>query len=187
MKGRGYDDGDEPAEAPENARSLAEAAARRQAIGARLVRLSDEDLSRVRLDERLLDAVLEARRLPPRTEALRRQLQFVGKLMRGTDADEIARQIELVAGGVYKMRLQRDAERWRDRLLAGGDAALQELVGEHPAADRQRLRQLVRKVRREAPESPTRAARARELTAAVRAVLELELEGGAAAPPMRRS
>ena len=59
-----------------------------QDLGVELVALSDERLAALELPERLRDAVMEARRITAR-EARRRQLQYIGKLMRKVDAEPI--------------------------------------------------------------------------------------------------
>jgi ribosome-associated protein len=154
-----------------NSKAIAEAAGDLQRLGERLVRLSERDLESVAMAEDLRDAVLEARRLPLRTEALRRQLQFVGRLMRKADAGVIEARLQVLAGGSEPALLQREAEQWRGRLLSEGDEALQALVAERPDLDRLRWRQLVRKVARLAPGTPAREKGERELDAELRKVL----------------
>jgi ribosome-associated protein len=63
------------------------------------------------------------------------------------------------------------AQRWRERLLAEGDGGLSALVTECPNAERQRLRQLIRKANKIAPGTPAREQAERELTAALRGTL----------------
>ena len=92
----------------------------------------------------------------------KRQLQYIGKLMRGIDAKPIRRALEGLAGrdAAATAALHR-LEQWRERLIAEGDGALAELLDEYPAADRQQLRQLVMKARKERDaEKPPAAARA---------------------------
>ena len=92
----------------------------------------------------------------------RRQLQYIGKLMRGIDTAPIEQAIAALEG---KDRASAAAlhrlEKWRARLLEEGDAALTELLNEYPSADRQHLRQLVNKARKERDAGqPPAAARA---------------------------
>jgi ribosome-associated protein len=130
-----------------------------QALGAALVALSDGQLASVVLPEELADAVAEARRIMSR-EGRRRQLQYIGRLMRELDAAPIRAQLERIEGrsaedGARHRRL----EQWRARLLED-DAALTEFASEHPAADLQSLRTLIRNARREQKEGrPPRAFR----------------------------
>ena len=86
------------------------------------------------LPEHLLDAVLDARRIT-KFEARRRQLQFIGKLMRNVDAEPIRAQLAAwkAVSRAHTARLH-SIERWRARLLEDDDA-LAELLRAHPQAD----------------------------------------------------
>lgn len=120
-----------------------------QDIGEELVALSAERLSALDLPQNLLDAVLDAKRIS-KFGALRRQMQYVGRLMREVDPDPIRARLDAWKGLSTEetARLHR-MERWRTRLLED-DRAMEELLAEHPGADSQRLRALVRNVQREA-------------------------------------
>ena len=146
-----------------------------QALGGRIAALSDKDLTifvaRVELDETLLAAIRETRRLPPRSEAMRRQLQFVGKLMRNFEPEPIESALDHVTSGAPAAELQREAELWRDRLLSEGDAALQALIETHPTAERQKMRQLVRRAAKAASDTPAHSQGELELVAELRRVL----------------
>ena len=119
-----------------------------QELGAQLVELNDDQLASIELPESLLDAVNEARRVT-KFEAKRRQLQYIGKLMRGVDAEPIRSRIDAykAVSSAHTARLHA-LERWRLRLLED-DEALTELLREHPHADAARLRTLVRNTLRE--------------------------------------
>jgi ribosome-associated protein len=65
----------------------------RQDVGEALVALSEARLAQLELPERLLDAVLQAKRIN-KFGALRRQLQYVGRLMREVDVVAIEAQLE---------------------------------------------------------------------------------------------
>jgi ribosome-associated protein len=130
-----------------------------QALGASLVALSDAHLQRMTLPEVLAQAVREARRISSH-EAKRRQVQFIGRLMRGLDAGPIRAQLDAVQGGsaVERARHQR-LEHWRARLLED-DGALTGFAREHPGANLQQLRALIRNARQEqAAGRPPRAYR----------------------------
>ena len=141
----------------------------RQDLGEELVGLTEPQLAQLELPEKLLDAVLLAKRIQ-KFGALRRQLQYVGRLMRDVDSAAIAAQLEAWKGK------SRDAaarlhllERWRDRLIAS-DTAMAELAAAYPGCEVQQLRTLVRNARREqalgaAPES------ARELFRALKVAI----------------
>jgi ribosome-associated protein len=131
-----------------------------QDLGATLVTLNDEQLASLHLPESLLDAVQEAGRLKG-FEARRRQLQYIGRLMRDVDAAPIrARIASLESSSRVHTAWLHDLERWRDRLLLDPDA-LYELGHACPGADLQHLHQLVRNARAEADaRKPPRSYRA---------------------------
>ncbi|MGZ8264666.1 MAG: ribosome biogenesis factor YjgA [Burkholderiales bacterium] len=119
-----------------------------QALGAELVELSDEQLASVELPERLRDAVLDARRVS-KHEARRRQLQFIGKIMRTVDPEPIRERLTAwkAVSREQTARLHL-LERWRTRLLEE-ENAITELLRDYPHADAPRLRTLVRNAQRE--------------------------------------
>lgn len=119
-----------------------------QALGAELVGLPPSQLDSLDLPERLAMAVREARRIDAH-EARRRQLQYIGKLMRSVDPEPIRSALAELQGHAAAARARhRRIEQWRDRLL-GDDHALTEFAREHPTADLQALRTLIRNARRE--------------------------------------
>lgn len=88
-----------------------------QALGERLVALSDQQLERVPLPEPLAEAIALARRVTAR-EGRRRQLQYIGKLMRTVDVEPLRHALEqLTDGERAATALLHGAERWRQRLL----------------------------------------------------------------------
>jgi ribosome-associated protein len=115
-----------------------------QALGEELTRQSRANLERLPLDPVLREAVEAYRRLSKRL-AQRRQLRFIGRLMRDTDADAITAALAALKGGSLEQK-QRDrwVEQWQARLTEEGDAALTELVEAFPEVNRQALRSLVR-------------------------------------------
>ncbi len=130
-----------------------------QALGKTLVELPQDQLARIDLPEALRAAVLEARRISARG-ASRRQLQYVGRLMRDVDAGHIREQLEHVqARSAKSVAVLHRAERWREQLLADPDC-MSQFVSEFPGADVQRLRTLLRNAQREiAGSKPPRAFR----------------------------
>jgi ribosome-associated protein len=127
----------------------------RQEVGEALVRLSDARLAELELPERLHEAVIEARSIG-KFGALRRQLQYIGRLMRDVDVVAVEARLEAWSGqsreaSAYLHLL----ERWRERLMAS-DAAVAELAQAYPGCDLQRVRTLVRNARREQALNRTR-------------------------------
>src|SRR5262249_47784647 len=119
-----------------------------QELGEQLVGLTAAQLARLELPEKLLDAVQLAQQIH-KFGALRRQLQYVGRLMRDVDSDAIAAQLEAWRGSARDATARLHAlERWRDELIAS-DVAMADLAAAYPGCDTQRLRTLVRNARRE--------------------------------------
>lgn len=140
-----------------------------QKLGAALVELAPAQLEAIALPDALLKAVLEAQRIRSH-EAKRRQLQYIGKLMRSVDAEPVRAALAEVAGQSAAARARhRRLEDWRARLI-GDDAALTEFAAAHPGAGLQELRALIRNARKEIAEAkPPRAQR--ELFRVLRDVL----------------
>ena len=115
-----------------------------QKIGEALVALPETQLEKIHLEGRLRTAVLEARQLKG-FEAKRRQMQYIGRLMRDTDAQPIEEALAKIQGKHQQTQAQfHQIERWRDRLIAEGDKLLEEFLKQYPDTDRQQLRQLIR-------------------------------------------
>jgi ribosome-associated protein len=113
-----------------------------QGLGADLVRLSPEQLARIDMPESLREAVRDCQAYT-KHEARRRQLQYIGRIMRDLDAEPIAEQLAaLQAPSKKQTALFHVAERWRDELLSLPDAA-ERFAREFPATDGARLRALV--------------------------------------------
>jgi ribosome-associated protein len=120
-----------------------------QEIGEELVALPDDRLASLVLPDTLRDAIHDARRIDQRS-ARRRQLQFIGRIMRDVDADAIRTQLEAIRSGSAKeVALLHRAERWRTRLLSD-DTAISEFVEAFAPVDVQRLRTMLRNAKREA-------------------------------------
>jgi len=143
-----------------------------QDLGEELVALTPDKLAGLDLPTRLLDAVLDARRIS-KFGALRRQMQYVGRLMRDADAEAIRAQLDVWKGtSIAETARLHAIERWRTRLI-GDDLALGELLGQFPRADAQRLRALIRNVKREAAaQKPPKSFR--ELFQELREIIQAE-------------
>lgn len=120
-----------------------------QSLGEALVELRPEQLEGVEMPEALRDAVLEAKRLSNKHEARRRQMQYIGKLMRDVDATPIRAGLDELAGrSVGATAALHRVERWRDRLIED-EQALNDFAQAYPQADLQPVRTAVREVRKE--------------------------------------
>ena len=99
-----------------------------QTLGEQLIALDDNELVSLALDERLCDAVKNARSMKAHG-ALRRQKQLIGKLMRDLDPEQIrVALVELRADDARDKQLFARAEKWRDRLIQEGAAALDDFT-----------------------------------------------------------
>lgn len=119
-----------------------------QSLGARLIGLNSEQLGAIALPEDLREAIERARRIT-KHEARRRQLQYIGKLMRSVDPEPIREKLKAWDGvsAQHTAQLHR-IERWRERLIQD-ESAIGELVRVHPGVDARRLRALARRARAE--------------------------------------
>lgn len=123
-----------------------------QTLGVDLVELPKDALKRMPMPETLADAVREARRITDH-EGKRRQIQYIGRVMRSLTEDEVAalRTALETHRGVNKAETARLhwIEQTRERLIAD-DNALTAFLREHPGADAQEGRTLIRNARKEA-------------------------------------
>ena len=124
-----------------------------QKLGKSLLDLRSELMSKVDLPEKLVDAVADAKRIT-NFEGKRRQMQFIGKLMRKLDDDVIdgikAALQEQSQGSAQETLQLHLAEQWRDRLISEDDAC-GEWLQSFPSTDSQQLRALIRQARKDAP------------------------------------
>ena len=124
-----------------------------QDLGEALVALPDDRLVALALPELLESAVQEFKRTRSH-EGRRRQMQYVGKLMRRIDPEPIRQAVDAVRLGQAKDALTlHQAERWRDRMVESDDA-LTGWTAEFPGSDVQRLRSLIRAARKDAAVAP---------------------------------
>tara|TARA_R110000772_G_scaffold15324_9_gene44654 strand:+ start:297 stop:815 length:519 start_codon:yes stop_codon:yes gene_type:complete len=121
-----------------------------QALGKKLTEINKQLLLKCQLPADLQSAIEEFKRLPNSHEARRRQLQFIGKLMRNIDVTQIESVLNTDLHQVnLNKRFFKLLENLREELLAGSDAALQKLIQDHPELDIQYLRQLIRQAQKE--------------------------------------
>lgn len=119
-----------------------------QAIGEQLVELDPKKIAELDLPETLVNAIQEAKRIT-KHEAKRRQMQYIGKLMRNIDAAPIQEKIDYWENlDAYQTAWLHQLENWRTRLLAD-ENSINELKQQHPEADVQRLRILIRNTHKE--------------------------------------
>lgn len=120
-----------------------------QSLGLEVAELSDARLAATEMPDALREAILEFRRTKSH-EGRRRQLQYVGKLMRSADEAVLREAVSAAKLGSAKETLAlHETERWRTELIAS-DEALNRWMQDHPDTDSQQLRSLVRQARRDA-------------------------------------
>lgn len=127
-----------------------------QQLGSDLLTLREDLFAKLELPEKLVEALAELKRIT-NFEGKRRQSQYVGKLMRQLDEEElqaIRNALDVQRNGSAKEAMAlHEAEKWRDDLIAR-DEALQLWIDRFPDTDTQQLRALVRQARKETPPDP---------------------------------
>ena len=120
-----------------------------QDLGEKLVKLSNEQLEGIDMLEELFSAVRQAKTIKSHG-ALKRQMQFIGTLMRKIDTAPVRNAIDEIEQGNYKKAMNfKETEKWRDELIAGNRELMEEILVKYPSADRQQLSQLVRNAQKE--------------------------------------
>jgi ribosome-associated protein len=120
-----------------------------QSLGEHLVDLTPNQISKIEMPQDLREAVLFAGTLKKR-EAWRRQMQYIGTLMRDADPEPIREAVEAISRGRgQETKLFRRLEQLRKELIDGNDEFLEDLVNHLPNADRKRLRRLALNARKE--------------------------------------
>ena len=115
-----------------------------QDLGEKLVKLSFDQINDIDMPEDLLKAVKEAKSIKSHI-ARRRQMQFIGTVMRKIDSEPIQEAIDGIEQGNYKKAQEfKEIEKLRDELMAGSKELMDEILIKYPSADRQQLSQLVR-------------------------------------------
>ena len=156
----------------------------KQALGESLLTLRVDLMARLDLPDKLLQAIADAKKITS-FEGRRRQMQFIGKLMRPLDPEPIRDAINEQANGSAQLTLQLHlAEQWRDRLIESDDA-LGKWLTTYPVTDAQQLRALIRQARKDvvaekpekAGEAPRHGKSYREIFQLVRQAMAAEAEG----------
>lgn len=119
------------------------------ALAEEISQLSPEQISTLSLPEIMQKAIVEVSGMPQKG-ARKRQLKFIAGQFHKMDMQPVSEKLAHFKNqSAHAIREHHVAERWRDKLLADGDAALTELLAEYPDVDRQELRQLLRNAQKE--------------------------------------
>jgi len=125
-----------------------------QELGRELTTLNKKQLGQLPIDPALSAALTEYDRLPNSHEARRRQLQFIGKLMRKSDHEHIRSELQrLREPDPAEIRRGKEIERWLHLLTNKSETAVNDFVEQYPATERQHLRQLLRNMDNADPEN----------------------------------
>ncbi|MCX8683022.1 ribosome-associated protein [Gilliamella sp. B2889] len=115
-------------------------------LGVELVNLSKNEIAKIPLDEDLLYAIELAQKI--KKEGYRRQIQYIGKLLRSRDIEPITLALDKLKNRHnQQVALFHRLEKLRDELIETGDA--ESIMGLFPSADRQQLRTLARLAKKE--------------------------------------
>lgn len=118
-------------------------------MGEQLVLLANSQLDKITLDDNIKAAIKEARRLK-NLDARRRQIQYIGKLLRKIDVTEINHSLVKLNHQSQTFRQHfAKLEEWRNRFIIEGNDAIEDFIAQYPDADRQQLRNLQRQACRE--------------------------------------
>jgi len=142
-----------------------------QELGEAVAELPESRLAALKIEDRLRDAIVELGRTRSH-EGRRRQVQYIGKLMKFEDADALREAVASWRLGSARDTLAlHQAEAWRDLLVADDDA-FERWLAAHPDTDTQQMRSLVRSARKESADPAARHGRAyRELFQMVKRLL----------------
>jgi ribosome-associated protein len=120
-----------------------------QKLGERLMKLPMQKLKHMDLPEKLFKALKDAKSIKSNV-AGRRQRQFIGALMREVDPEPIRNALQQTKTDLpMESKIDKETQKWIDRLLTGNQDFLEEFIGTRPGLERQRLRQLLRNIKKE--------------------------------------
>lgn len=145
-----------------------------QDLGEELVALSKDALKKTPMSDELREAIKEYQRIPTHG-AHRRQMQYIGKIMRNEDTAPIIEKLKQLKGSsTAATALLHRIERYRTEMIAK-DEAITQFLSDFPAVEAQPLRALVRNARKEAEQvKPPKAYR--ELFQLIKTALETPVD-----------
>jgi len=120
-----------------------------QKLGEELAKLPRQKLERMALPDNLRNALIEAQSIKSNI-AGRRQRQFIGALMRDVDPEPIRQALLQTDTDLpIELEIEKETRVWMDRLLTGDPDIMEEFIRACPGMERQRLRQLLRNIKKE--------------------------------------
>ena len=141
------------------------------ALGVELTELSDSQIKGIEMSDSLFNAIMEYKRIRKHS-ALKRQRLYIGKLIRKDDWESIQEHLRKLKEPLEQHNARfKEMENWRDRMIAEGDKAVNDFIGEYHQADRQKLRQVVKNASKEKEQEKT-PAHARKLFKYIREIID---------------
>ena len=143
-----------------------------QELGEKMIALNKEELAEIHMDDELRRAIEEAQRMKSHG-ALKRQKQYIGKVMRSLNDETLAEQLNRILHkhDIYSAEFKR-MEKWRDSIIEEGDNGINTFIEHYPNADRNHLRQLVRNAVKEKKQNKPPASY-RQIFKYIREVIDL--------------
>ncbi len=116
-----------------------------QKLGQQLIAFNSTQLQQLPLSEKLIAALVEFNRLPNSHGARRRQLQFIGRLMRDFDFEAVTKAVTHLQSDNHGTNIQQqETTEWCEKIFQGGDNQITKIIRFYPQLERQKLRQLCR-------------------------------------------
>jgi ribosome-associated protein len=120
-----------------------------QKLGEDLIQLSNQQLECMELPDDLRNALIEARSIKSNIAA-RRHRQFIGALMRDVDPEPIRQALMQTNANIpIESKTDKETRMWLEKLLTGDPAEMEAFLHACPGIERQRLRQLLRHIKKE--------------------------------------
>lgn len=140
-------------------------------LGIELTELADSQIKNIEMSDTLFNAIMEYKRISKHS-ALKRQRLYIGKLIRKEDWESIQEHLRKLKEPLEQHNARFKAmENWRDRMIAEGDKAVNDFIGEYHEGDRQKLRQMAKNAMKEKDAEKT-PAHARKLFKYIREVVD---------------
>ncbi len=118
-------------------------------LGEEILKLKAEEIRSLELPDELENAVKTALKISSRS-GLKRQRQYIGKLLRSLDNEVIEQKIRKIQHRHDTNTAQfKRLEKWRDRLIDNDKDVLNEIISRFPDIDRQHINQLIRAAHQE--------------------------------------
>ena len=129
-------------------------AAEIQSLGVELTEMHPNELDRLGLDPKLRQTIDDYQKLPNARGARKRQIQFIGKIMRSFDVDVIKKRLTALRAANNKPQEERSlTEELVEKITTGGDAIINELIASYRNLERLKLRKFQREISKLHPQN----------------------------------